>query len=76
MRIDWAVTCRYAESDGTLGTIVGAGADVIEVVMLPQPVAMMLAVRLAAPAEEFAALLAEDPTQLALERVGRPFGEG
>lgn len=52
MNVDWLVTCRYAESDGTVGTIVGAGIDVLFVPQFPSPVGVMLAVRLAAPAEE------------------------
>ncbi len=52
MRIDWAVTCRYAESNGTQGTIVGAGTDLLYVMALPQPVGIMLAVRLVGEFEE------------------------
>jgi hypothetical protein len=50
--IDWAVTCRYAESDGNVGTIVGAGIDVLYVPQLPHPVGVMAAVRLSATFEE------------------------
>lgn len=52
MHVDWAVTCRYAESDGAIGTIVGAGIDVLYVPGLPHQVGVMLAVRLAASFEE------------------------
>lgn len=47
MRINWAVTCRYAESDGAVGTIVGAGIDVLHVAAFPARVAIMVALRLA-----------------------------
>ena len=53
MRVDWAVTCRYAESDGSTATIVGAGTDVLYVPAFPSSLGIMLAVRLAAPFEEF-----------------------
>jgi hypothetical protein len=53
VQIDWAVVCRYAESDGTVATIVGAGMDVLFQPQLPAPVGVMMAVRLAASAEEF-----------------------
>ena len=52
MRVDWAVTCRYAESDGSIGTIVGAGIDLLYVPTFPHQVGVMLAVRLAASVEE------------------------
>jgi hypothetical protein len=52
VHIEWAVTCRYAESDMTQATIIGAGSDVLVVPQIPGPVGTMLAVRLAAPAEE------------------------
>lgn len=52
MRVDWAVTCRYAESDGSVGTIVGAGIDVLYAPDFPHQVSIMLAVRLAAAFEE------------------------
>lgn len=53
MHIDWAVTCRYAESDGSVGTIVGAGIDVLRVPALPADLSVMVAVRLAVPFEAF-----------------------
>lgn len=52
MHIDWAVTCRYAESDGLVATIVGAGVDTQRLPQLPGPAATMLAVRLAGAPEE------------------------
>jgi hypothetical protein len=52
LQIDWAVTCRYAESDGIVGTLVGAGIDLLYVPQLPHPVSVMLAVRLSATFEE------------------------
>lgn len=52
MYVAWAVTCRYVESDGTTGTIVGAGIDVLYVPRFPHWVSIMLAVRLAGTFEE------------------------
>jgi hypothetical protein len=52
MHIDWAVTCRYAESDSVVATIVGAGVDLQRVQEIPGPVGTMLAVRLAAAPDE------------------------
>jgi uncharacterized protein DUF6941 len=52
LRVDWVVTCRYAESDGQIATIVGAGIDVLQVPVLPSPVAIMVAVRLVGQLEE------------------------
>jgi hypothetical protein len=54
LRATWAVTCRYAESDGNVGTIIGAGIDVLYVPDFPHQVGLMLAVRLAATLEEVA----------------------
>ena len=54
MNIDWAVACRYAESDGTVATLVGAGIDVVFLPEFPAPVGLMMAVRLAAPPDELA----------------------
>ena len=55
MQIAWAVTCRYAESNGVQGTIVGAGVDVLFVPEFPSQVAIMLAVRLTATPDELRA---------------------
>ena len=55
MRVEWVVTCRYAESDGSVATIVGAGIDVLYVAGFPQEVGIMVAVRLSAPFEEVSA---------------------
>lgn len=52
MRIDWVVTCRYAESAGPVGTIVGAGTDLLYVPVFPSTVGIMLAIRLAGAIEE------------------------
>jgi hypothetical protein len=52
LHVDWLVTCRYAESDGQIATIVGAGIDVIHVPTFPQGVRMMVAVRLVGAFEE------------------------
>lgn len=54
MNIEWAVTCRYAESDGAVATLVGAGIDAVFLPAFPSPVGVMMAVRLAAPPEELA----------------------
>jgi hypothetical protein len=54
VNIDWAVTCRYAESDGAVATLVGAGIDAVFLPTFPGPVGVMMAVRLAAPPEELA----------------------
>ena len=67
MRIDWAVTCRYAESDGLVATIVGAGVDVQRLPHLPGLAATMLAVRLAGAPDEFGA---EQMHQLAAQVCG------
>jgi hypothetical protein len=53
VHIDWVVTCRYAESDGAVATIVGAGIDVLHVPAIPAEVGVMVAVRLAVPFEAF-----------------------
>ena len=55
MQVDWVVTCRYAESDGSVATIVGAGIDVLYVAGFPHEVGIMVAVRLSAPFEEVSA---------------------
>lgn len=72
MRIDWAVTCRYAESDGTVATIVGAGIDLLYVPALPTLVGVMLAVRLAASADEFAGGTQHEVTCRVLDPSGGP----
>jgi hypothetical protein len=69
--VDWAVTCRYAESNGLVGTIVGAGVDLIQVPALPQAVGIMLAVRLGATVEEFQA----DQTHELAVQVQAPDGQ-
>lgn len=53
MRVDWVVTCRYAESDGQIATIVGAGVDVLQPPTIPSPVAVMIAARLLGEFQEF-----------------------
>lgn len=52
MHVEWVVTCRFAESDGGSGTIVGAGTDVLFLPQIPGPAGTFIAVRLAATAEE------------------------
>lgn len=54
MNIDWAVTCRYAESDGVVATMVGAGVDIAFLPQFPSPIGVMVAARLAASADELA----------------------
>jgi hypothetical protein len=54
VNIEWAVPCRYAESDGMMATMVGAGIDVTFHAQYPAAVGLMVAVRLAAPPEELA----------------------
>jgi hypothetical protein len=72
VRVDWAVTCRYVESDGAQGTIVGAGTDLLYVPTLPQPVGIMLAVRLAGAIEEIEAGQAHRLTIRIFDPSGEP----
>jgi len=71
MNIDWAVTCRYAESDGLVATIVGAGVDLLRVAELPGAIGSMVAVRLAGAPEE----LGPDKTHQLTVRILAPDGE-
>lgn len=48
MRIDWAITCRYAEVNTNLVTIVGAGIDTYMLAEFPADLQVVLAVRLLA----------------------------
>jgi hypothetical protein len=52
LNIDWVIPCRYVEVHDNLGTIIGAGIDTIWVEQLPAPIAVVIAVRLLAMAEE------------------------
>ena len=52
MNIEWAVTCRYAEGDGTRANLMGVGTDVLIVQQIPGPVGTFLAVRMAASRDE------------------------
>lgn len=72
MRIDWAVACRFAESDGNIATIVGAGIDVLNVPTMPVLVGVMIAVRLAAPADEFVGGATHEVTCRVLDPLGDP----
>lgn len=46
MRVDWAIPCRFVEVQQPFGaTIVGAGADVVQVPQIPSPVQLLFAVR-------------------------------
>lgn len=72
MLIDWAVLCRYAESNGTVATIVGAGIDMLTVPAMPTLVAVMVAIRLAAPADEFVGGVQHEVTCRVLDPTGAP----
>lgn len=72
VRIDWAVACRYAESDGQIATLVGAGIDVLNPPALPMMVGVMLVVRLAAAADEFEGGVQHDVTCRVLDPAGAP----
>lgn len=52
MRIDWATLCRFAEVNGNLATIVGAGIDITWAAQLPAGIQTMVAVRMTAPEDE------------------------
>ena len=52
MRIEWAIPCRYAEVNGGLPTIVGAGQEVI-FASLPAVCQLYVAIQLLAAPEEF-----------------------
>jgi hypothetical protein len=45
-RVDWAIPCRYAEENGGLATIVGAGIDRLYVSELPGEVGVLIALRI------------------------------
>jgi uncharacterized protein DUF6941 len=53
MRVEWAIPCRYLESEGGTATIVGAGIDTFFVPDLPATVGFMLAMKLVAPDEDW-----------------------
>jgi hypothetical protein len=71
MHIDWAVTCRYAESNGVVATLVGAGVDLLRVAELPGAVGSMVAVRLAGAPDE----LGPGQTHLLTVRILDPSGD-
>jgi hypothetical protein len=52
-RIDWAIPCRYAEENGGLGTIVGAGIDAILISSLPANIGLLIALRIVLAEDEF-----------------------
>ena len=54
MRLDWALSARYAEApgDGTV-TILGGGIDTFWVGELPAPIGIFLPMRVAAPEDEW-----------------------
>jgi hypothetical protein len=54
LRIDWAIPCRYAETNGPLITIVGGVIDTFYVHGYPSVVGMMLATRMVGLPEDLA----------------------
>jgi hypothetical protein len=53
VRVDWAIPCRYVEVAAQGGaTIVGAGADLIQIPEAPAPVQVLFAVRFVGAPEE------------------------
>src|SRR5579862_1222324 len=52
MLINWLITCRYAEADGNLAALVGAGTDVLLAPLVPADVEIMLAMRFTLAADE------------------------
>lgn len=71
MNLDWVIPCRYLEVHDNLGTIIGAGIDTYWLRELPQTIAVVIAVRLLATAEE----LDENVQHNAINRVRDPRGE-
>jgi hypothetical protein len=83
VNIDWAIPCRYVEVHDNLGTIVGAGIDTYWIPELPQPIQVVLAVRLLAMTEELdpdqehtATNRVLDPRGAQMSEVGGPFSVG
>jgi hypothetical protein len=79
VRLDWAVACRYAEVRSGSATIVGAGFDTFWTEAFPYAIQFFIALRVAAPAEEFGPetdhelridLLGPDMAQLDTLKVG------
>jgi hypothetical protein len=52
VNIDWVIPCRYVEVHDQLATIIGGGIDTFWMPNIPAPLQVMLAVRLAALADE------------------------
>lgn len=52
MNIDWVIPCRFVEVHDNLGTLIGAGIDTFWVQSLPAPIAVAMALRLTAMADE------------------------
>jgi len=71
VNLDWVIPCRYLEVHENLGTIIGAGIDTYWLAELPQTIAVVLAIRLLATAEE----LEESVQHRAINRVRDPHGE-
>jgi uncharacterized protein DUF6941 len=71
VNLDWVIPCRYVEVHDNLGTIIGAGIDTYWLPELPATIAVVLAVRLLAMADE----LPEDVRHHAVNRVRGPHGE-
>jgi hypothetical protein len=46
VRIDWAVLCRYVETEGDTANILGAGVDTFWVPSFPTPIGVWVAVRM------------------------------
>jgi len=52
LNIDWVIPCRFVEVHDNLGTLVGAGIDTFWLPTLPAEVAIAMALRLTATADE------------------------
>ena len=52
MRVDWALLCRYVETDGTTATIVGAGIDTFGLAAIPGEVGTWAALRVSGSPDE------------------------
>ena|ERR1035437_725493 len=83
MNIDWVIPCRYVEVHDNLGTIIGAGIDTTWVPELPAPIAVVIAIRLLAMAEELdgsdehiTANRVRDPNGDVISELSFPFGFG
>jgi hypothetical protein len=52
VRIEWAIPCRYAEVQGGMGTMVGAGANILLVAETPSAVGTMIVASIAGAEDE------------------------